>query len=61
MLKPPKNHRIWVQYPLKGELYIITSPINDTTKYFLYQQQGKDWIKIAQSNNPLKLEDKVLK
>lgn len=61
MLKPPKNHKIWAQYPRKDELYIITSPINDPKKYFLYQQQDKNWIKIAQSNNPLKLEDKVWK
>lgn len=61
MIKPPKNHRIWVQYPIKDDIYIITSTINDRTKYYLYKQNGKEWDKIAQSNNPLKLEEKVLK
>ena len=61
MIKPPKNHIIWVQYPTNEELYIITSLGNDRTKYFLYKQDDKQWIKIAQSNNPTKLEEKVFK
>lgn len=61
MIKPPKNHTIWVRYPIKDELYIITSSGNDRTKYFLYKQDDKQWIKIAQSNNPIKLEEKVFK
>lgn len=61
MIKPPKNHTIWVQYPMKDGLYIITSSGNDRTKYFLYKQDDKQWIKIAQSNNPIKLEEKVFK
>lgn len=61
MIKPPKNHRIWVQYPINDELYIITSLTNDQTKYFLYKQNEKDWIKIAQSISPIKLEEKVFK
>lgn len=61
MIKPPKNHTIWVQYPINNELYIITTLGNDRTKYFLYKQNGKDWVKVAQSNSPVKLEEKVFK
>lgn len=61
MIKPPKNHTIWVRYPVNEELYIITTSGNDRTKYFLHKQNGKDWVKIAQSNNPVKLEEKVFK
>ena len=61
MIKPPKNHRIWVQYPNEKGLYIISSSENDTTKYFLYQQVSGSWVKIAQSSNPMKLEEKVFK
>ena len=61
MIKPPKNHTIWVQYPLEKELYIITTSGNDRTKYFLYKQNEKEWIKISQSTNPIKLEEKVFK
>ena len=59
MIKPPKNHTIWVQYPINNELYIITTIGNDRTKYFLYKQDGNLWTKIAQSNNPINLEEKV--
>lgn len=61
MIKPPKNHTIWVQYPINNELYIITTLGNDRTKYFLHKQNGKDWVKVAQSNSPVKLEEKVFK
>ena len=61
MIKPPKNHTIWVQYPIKDELYIITTLGNDRTKYFLYKGNEREWVKIAQSNNPVKLEEKVFK
>ena len=61
MIKPPKNHRIWVRYPTEEGLYIISSLENDNTKYFLYQQVKEGWVKIAQSNNPMKLEEKVFK
>ena len=61
MIKPPKNHTIWVQYPINNELFIITTSGNDRTKYFLYKQDEKTWTKIAQSNNPTKVEEKVFK
>lgn len=61
MIKPPKNHTIWVRYPINNELFIITTSGNDNTKYFLYQQVKEGWVKIAQSNNPMKLEEKVFK
>lgn len=59
MIKPPKNHTVWVQYPTKDGLYILTTSGNDRTKYFLYKQNNNNWDKIAQGNNPFKLEKKV--
>ena len=61
MIKPPKNHRIWVQYLNEKGLYIISSLENDTTKYFLYFLVNGSWVKIVQSSNPMKLEEKVFK
>lgn len=59
MIKPPKNHTIWVQYPLENELYILTSYGEDRTKYYLFKQSGEEWIKLGQNANPNKLEEKV--
>lgn len=63
-IKIPKSQKIWLKIKTtlgdKKEKYVITSN-DDRTKYFIYELTKEGYIKLGQSDNPLKLEDKYVK
>ena len=61
-MKLPKNEKVYLTLVNDKEIYVITSnPINREV-YFLYKELHKDdYDKVASSNDPLKLEQKVFR
>lgn len=56
------HQQIWLSYEnFNSKIYIITSDIKNRDKYYLWGRNRKDkeWVKIAQDNNPVNLEEKM--